>query len=71
VLFVLHAAGARAIDALGAADRLLASGGSSFGLAALVVAFLALRLLLCFVVPGWVLGTVALALVARARERGG
>jgi hypothetical protein len=70
VLFVVHAAGARAIDALGIADRMLAGGAGALGLVALVAAFLALRLVVFFVVPGLVLGTLALALAQRLqRER--
>jgi hypothetical protein len=56
VLLSVHAGGARALDALGVADRL------SAGALALIAAFLAVRLLLYFVAPGWVLVTLLFAL---------
>jgi hypothetical protein len=60
-----HAGLASGLDALGAGDRLLASGGAGLGWALLLVAFLALRLLLYFVVPGLVAGALVLALASR------
>jgi hypothetical protein len=66
VLFVLHLAGTRALDALGVADRLLASGGSSPGTALPLVALLAVRLLLFFAAPAVVVGTLVYALARRA-----
>lgn len=64
-LLVLHEGGRRALDALGVADRLLASGASSPGLAALLAGFLLVRLLLWFVAPGLVLAALLATLRAR------
>jgi hypothetical protein len=61
-LLVLHEVGRRALDALGIAESLLASGGGVLG-AVLILALLLIRLLLYFVVPGFVVGTLVLALL--------
>jgi hypothetical protein len=67
VLLALHEGGRRALDALGVADRLLAGGASSLGLAALLVGFLVVRLLLWFVAPGVVIAAIVLSLPGRRR----
>lgn len=70
VLFVLHAGGARALVAFGAADRLLATGGTSVGLVAALVAFFVVRLLLYFLAPGLLLGALWTSFARRKRPVG-
>ena len=65
--FVLHALGVRAIDALGAADRLFASGASTPVPALALAVVLLVRLLLYFVAPGWVIGALVYGLTTRRR----
>jgi hypothetical protein len=67
VLLAIHEGGARLLDALGVADRLLASGGGSPALAALIAAFLGARLLLYFVAPGLFVGALLRAILGRMR----
>ena len=69
VLLAVHEGGRRALDVLGIADRLLASGAGSLGLALLLGAFLVVRLLLFFVAPGVVLGALVLALRDQRAQR--
>jgi hypothetical protein len=65
--FVLHAIGIRALDALGLADRLFASGASAPVPALALAAVLLVRLLLYFVAPGWVIGALVYVLTRRRR----
>jgi hypothetical protein len=68
LLLVVHEVGRRALDAFGIAAALLASGGGALG-AVLILALLLVRLLLYFIVPGFVVGTLALALARLPRNR--
>jgi hypothetical protein len=61
VLLVLHTAGARGLDALDVADRLLAGGAASPIAALLVVVLLGVRLLLVFAAPAVVVGALVCA----------
>lgn len=68
VVFTLNLGGAYLLDALGLVERLLSpSGGIVALLIPLAVVFYAARLLLLFVVPGLVVG--ALALWAANKQR--
>lgn len=68
VVFTLNLGGAYLLDALGLVERLLSpSGGLVALLIPLAVVFYAARLLLLFVVPGLVVG--ALALWAANKQR--
>lgn len=61
VVFTLNLGGAYLLDALGLVERLLSpSGGLVVLLIPLAVVFYAARLLLLFVVPGLVVGALAL-----------
>ncbi len=61
VVFTLNLGGAYLLDALGLVERLLSpSGGAVAVLIPLAVVFYAARLLLLFVVPGLVVGALAL-----------
>ena len=61
VVFTLNLGGAYLLDALGLIERLLSpSGGLVARMIPLAVVFYAARLLLLFVVPGLVVGALAL-----------
>ncbi len=72
VVFTLNLGGAYLLDALGLVERLLSpSGGAVAVLIPLAVVFYAARLLLLFVVPGLVVGALALWAFRMPDERTG
>lgn len=64
-LLVIDVGGARALDGMNVADRLLSGGVGAIGWLPLIVVFFAARLLLHWVTPGLLIRAVVLGLAEK------